>query len=405
MQFIKKHKSLILLWICVTSTAPFIFYSWPYHPYKILTFACLLIIVIQMLLHKERKIFDFNFFSIIVIQIAYYLFITFYHNDTSYLNLCIQLISLFILISYINGFIGFRLFVKSYIYVIMGMGFGGTIIFFLHAVIGVPPLFSVQYSASGTSYFLWLTTSNVYFDVANIRLLRYSGFFDEPGTFALFSIFAILLNKIYFNNTKVEAWLIAVTIFTLSLAFYFVMFIYFLFFYINKSNVKYLFIAVLAIGFSYVYMKNNLSNDTVNKLYEFTFKRFELNDKDELADNNRADLSQHDKNIFYKYPILGSGSTQEEIYGSNLFSVFAQYGVVGSLFYYAFLVYFLLQIIIAGEKRGYFYFKIFLLILLNFYHRPEMSSVFTLLIFACMIYHIKNEQPSLRSGVKTLKLN
>ena len=37
---VKNNKPLLLVWITLTSTFPFMFYTWPYHPYKILTFVC-----------------------------------------------------------------------------------------------------------------------------------------------------------------------------------------------------------------------------------------------------------------------------------------------------------------------------------------------------------------------------
>lgn len=390
-RFINNNRSLILLWLTLTSTAPFIFFSWPGHPYKLLTFAGLLLMTISIFMKSERGMFDFKIFSILIFQICYYVFISFYHNDFSNLNLCVQLVSLFIIVTYINGFIGFEKFVKSYVSIILAMAIGGTFIFFAHLLVGVQPLFEVQYSESGTSYFLWLTTSNVYFDVANIRLIRYSGFFDEPGTFALFSFFAIILNKIYFVNKRIELWLIILTVFTLSIAFYVSMIVYFMFFYLTRSNLRNIVIIVAVLSVASFYIIKNKEDESIGKLYEFTFKRFEVDDSG-LAENNRAPLIEHDKKVFYNYPILGSGKTKEEIYGSNMYSVFAQYGIFGFLFYYAFLLYFCSQIVLMNRKDFFFYLKILLLILLNFYSRPEMSSVFTLLIFISIIYYVRYER-------------
>jgi len=385
---VKNNKPLLLLWITLTSTAPFIFYSWPGHPYKLLTLAGIGIMIVQILMKKEERIFDFKILSLIILQITYYLFISFYHSDFSNINLCIQLISFFIIITYINAFIGFKTFVKSYIDITLAMAIGGTLIFFFHALIGIKPLFSVDYSASGTSYFLWLTTTNVYYDVSGMRFIRYSGFFDEPGAFGMYSIFAIILNKIYFQNAKKELWLIILTVFTLSLAFYVSMVLYFLLFYINKSNLKYIVLSFFAILSLYFYLSTNKEDETTGMIYDSTFKRFEMNDSG-LAENNRSDLSDNDKKIFLKYPLLGAGGTKEKISGSNLFSILASYGIFGSLFYYVLLLYFIFQIILMSYKYFLFYLKILLLILLNFYSRPEISSVFTLLVFVSIIYFIR----------------
>jgi len=385
---VKNNKSLLLLWITLTSTAPFIFYSWPGHPYKLLTLAGIGIMTVQILLKKRDRIFDFKIFSIIILQIIYYVYISFYHDDYSNLNLCVQLVSFFIIITYINAFVGFKTFVKSYINITLVTAIGGVLIFLIHAFIGVKPLFSVDYSASGTSYFLWLTTTNVYYDVTGIRFIRYSGFFDEPGAFGLYSFFAIVLNKIYFKNAKKELWLILLTMFTLSLAFYISMVLYFLFFYVNKSNLKYIVFLFLGISTMYIYLSSNLEDETTKMIYDSTFKRFEINDSG-LAENNRSDLSDNDKKVFFKYPLLGSGTTKEKISGSNLYSILASYGIFGSLFYYAFLLYFIFQITLMSFKHFLFYLKILILILLNFYSRPEISSVFTLLVFVSIIYYIR----------------
>lgn len=400
----KDNKALFLLWIVLTSTAPFIFYTWPGHPYKLLTFTGLLLMSIQILIKEKSRIFDFNILAIIFLQIVYYLFASFYHNDFSSLNLCIQLVSLYVIVTYINGFIGFDKFVKSYVYLILAMAIGGSLIFFIHILIGVKPLFEVQYSDSGTSYFLWLTTSNVYFDVSNIRLIRYSGFFDEPGTFSLYSFFAVILNKIYFQNKRIEIWLVILTLFTLSIAFYVSMIVYFMFFYLTRANLRSLVIIVAVLSMASFYIIQNKEDASVGKLYEFTFKRFEVNDSG-LAENNRTPLIENDKNVFYNYPVLGSGKTKEEIYGSNIFSVFAQYGIFGSLFYYFFLLYFCFQIILMNRKDIFFYLKILLLVLLNFYSRPEMSSVFTLLVFISIIYYVRNKKNVKNYSISGIGIN
>lgn len=386
----KKNKYILLLWLCLTSTAPFIFFSWPGHPYKFLTFFCLSLMTLLIVKRYNQPIFDFKIFSILLIQIAFYLFATFYHGDSSNLNLIIQLVSLFLIISFVNGYIGFESFAKSYINVMLIMGIGGTIMFFLHLLIGITPMFSVDYSETGTSYFLGLTTTNVYWDISNIRILRYSGFFDEPGTFSLYSLFAIILNRAFFKEKNIELWLIGLTIFTFSLSFYFVMIFYFLFFYLNLSNVKYFILTIFLITASFFYLDAHKENESLKAVYDFTFQRFEMDDSGSgLAKNNRSELSSHDKNVFFNNPLLGVGLAKEEVWGSNFYSIFARYGIVGSLFYYSLLVYLLFLIILLERKKRTIYLKILFIILINFYHRPEMSSVFALLFFVALIIRIR----------------
>lgn len=388
---IKKHKFLFLVWVTLTSTAPFIFYSWPGHPYKLLTFSGVVIMSVQILRKNNEKIFDYKLFLIILIQIVYYIFSAFYHIDSSNINLCIQLISLYIIITYINAFIGFKTFVHSYINIIFAMAIGGTLIFFLHAFVGVKPLFSVDYSETGTSFFLWLTTTNVYYDVSGIRFIRYSGFFDEPGAFGMYSIFAVILNKIYFNNVKKEFFLIVLTMFTLSLAFFVSIFLYILFFYVNKYNLKYVLLLISGVFILYFYLSSNTDDETIGMIFDASFKRFEMNDSG-LVEDNRSALSENDKKVFLKYPLMGAGTAQEKISGSNSFSILATYGIFGVLFYYSFLFYLFYQILFFSFNNFLFYFKILIVILINFYSRPEISSVFSLLVFVSLIYYLKHSK-------------
>lgn len=383
---------LILLWITLTSTAPFIFYSWPGHPYKKLTFICLSLMMVQIILSFNKKVYNIPLIILILIQILYYLFATLYHKDVTLLNLCIQLISLLIIITYIRSFISFELYVKSYIYIILAMGIGGMLSFFLHFIVGISPLFTVDYSASGTSYFLGLTTTNVYYNIAGIRIIRFSGFFDEPGTFGMYSIFAILLNKAFFNNKKIEIYLIIVSLFTFSVAFIITIFIYFLFFYINRNNVKYLFIFAVLITSVYFLLNKNIDNPTIKQLYTMSFARFMENEEGVMTGNNRIDRMEEDKAVFQSSPILGVGSVKDEVRGANIYSILAKYGIIGSIFYYIFIIYLLILIINLKKSSRLFYLKIFFIILLGFYHRPELSSVFSLLIFISLIHHIKNDK-------------
>ncbi len=144
--FIIKNKSYILIWLLLTSTAPFIFFSWPGHPYKILAFSCLSIMFIQIL-YSEKKVIDKAVFCICLLQMAFYSFLILYHEDKSNINLIIQILSLIIVVTFINNFIGFKGYIKSYLYIITAMGIGGSIIFFLHILFGVNPFFYYKMSS------------------------------------------------------------------------------------------------------------------------------------------------------------------------------------------------------------------------------------------------------------------
>jgi len=397
---VKLFSPLMIVWLALTSTFPFIFYSWPGHPYKVLTFLCLAVMLASLLNTKRKVLFDLHILLLIIMQVAYYAVVTIAFNNYSNINLCIQLFALYIIVTYISNFIGFNQFVKSYIYFILLMGIGGVITFFIHLFIGIPPIFEVQYSQTGITYFLGLTSTNAYVNLDGIRFMRYAGFFDEPGAFALYSIFAILLNKIYFDNKKLEYLLIIVTIFTFSLAFYIIIVLYYFLFSFKLRHLRFLLPFFFSISILYVFMINyDGDNTTIKLLNKSTFERFKIEDNNDGSMEERVQSSLHDKKLFLENPILGV-QIENITSGNNFYSIFAKFGFLGSLFYYAFLVYFLLLIFKLKGFQLIFYMKIFIVILMNFFHRPEFSSALILLVIYSMIKFINmNKPPILKCNI------
>jgi hypothetical protein len=381
-----KISALILVWTFLTSTAPFIFFRWPGHPYKTLTAICLVLMLLGLAFKKSFKAYDWTIFIILLIQISYYLVLFLLYTDFSTLNLVIQLISLFILINYIRCFIGYYLFAKSFILLMIAMAIGGTVIFFLHAIKGLEPIFYVSYGGD-ISFFLGLTTTNVFINTENIRILRYSGFFDEPGAFALFSTFALVINKVYFDNKRNEFLLIVFTFFTFSMAFYFTMIFYFLFFYLKRSTFIYFLIIFISIPITFMVFKK-IDIDIYTKFTSMTIDRF-IETQTDPSSSNRSDLMKHDYKAFIENPFFGTGPSSDSVAGSNVYAVIAKYGIVGSLFFYIFLVYILLLIFKIRNKEKTKFLKLFFIISLSFFHRPELSSVFTLSIFYMIIYFLR----------------
>ena len=383
---IKNIKSLLLVWITLTSTFPFIFYTWPYHPYKLLTFICLAIMSFFIILKKKICISK-NLVVIIALQIAFFFTISILFSEYRLLNNIIQLLSCIIIIIYINGYVGFENFAQSYIRIMIFMGIGGVLTFITHLFIGVNPLLTVQYSSTGTTYFLGLTTTNDYYNLDGLRFMRFAGFFDEPGAFALFALFALLINKLYFNNKTYEFILIFSTVFTFSMAFYIVIFVYFILFYFNKYYIKnWVFILTLVIILSSFFYKYSGDDNFVKALKQNTIERFEGDGSGDFKGNNRAEAMKEDKASFLDNPFFGVVEIQK-VRGSNIYSILANFGIFGSVFYYILLLYGIALILLITDK-AYFWvsIKIMILIGLNFFHRPEFASTFIFLIVYLLVY-------------------
>lgn len=381
---IKKYSSLTFLWIFLTSTAPWIFYRWPGHPYKILTAICLVFFVSLLSFRGSRLFIPQKIFFLLFVQIAFYFLMFIYHNDTANLNLIIQLISFLITILYIKSFLSFELFVKSFIYIILITGIGGVIVFFYHLLIGVTPFFIVSYGGDN-SFFLGLTTTNIFIDAGSLRMMRFAGFFDEPGTFGLYALFAIILNKIYFRNAIMEFSLIVITIFTFSMAFYFAITAYIFLFYFNKKNMIGFF-AFFSVVIVFYLILMNFDSPIADKINEMSFSRLEETSTD-FSNSNRGELVVNDFKLFRDNPILGVGYSNPKVSGSNFFSIFARFGIIGSLFYYLLFIYLFFVII---KIQSFYYFKFFLVLLISLLTRPEFSSLLSLLIFYTFIFYIEN---------------
>lgn len=377
--------SLLFLWLFLTSTAPWIFFRWPGHPYKLLTFTCLSILTLMLLIRIKEIRFTVSFICVLLLQIFFYLFMFVYHQDSANLNLILQVVSLLITVTYIRFFISIELFVKSYVYILLIMGIGGVICFFIHLLIGITPFFRVEYG-NDVSYFLGLTTTNVFIDTGNIRMLRFSGFFDEPGNFGMYALLAIILNKIYFESKRTEILLILVTCLTFSVAFYFSICIYLLFFYFNKKYWHFFFFFFLFVLLVYIGLQY-FDSPIIEMVNKMTFSRIEETSAD-FSNSNRGDLINNDSNIFFNYPLLGAGYSNPIILGSNFFSIFARYGMIGAFFYYLVLFYLLVTLM---RYNKFYYFKFFLVILIILVHRPEISNILTLLLLYCFIYFIEDK--------------
>lgn len=376
---------LVVLWIFLTSTAPFIFFRWPYHPYKILSFFCLALIVLIFIFKPQKLLIRYDILILTFSQVLFYIFGIFYYQDFSLFNYIIQIFSLLLIVIFIINYVSFNLFIVSFIYIMTIMGILGCIALFWHILFGISPIFSVSYG-DDVSYFLGITTTNVFIDTEGVRILRYSGFFDEPGTYALFSLFALILNKIYLNDTKLEKVIVFVTLFTLSIAFYFSLIVYLFLFYLDLKKI-FIFITVgFIIVILFEYFKE--SNPVVSRLYDFTFGRLFFKSEG-LESSNRGGLMENDLRIFSSSPLLGVGNSMD-VGGANIFSIFARFGILGWVFYNIFIVYILIKSLISHKlKNRFVYIRSLVLLMLIMFYRPELSSLFSILLLYSIIFSMK----------------
>lgn len=380
---VKRNFHLGVLWLFLTSTAPFIFFRWPGHPYKILTFSMVLVMIGFLSLRRDLLTFDKRILFLILSQVFFYAFMSIYHRDNDILNLIFQLVTLIIVVAYIKLYIGLEIFSSVFIKFMLVTGLFGVIAFIVHVVYGLSPIFSVQYGGD-ISVFLGLTTSNVFVDGGAVRYLRYAGFFDEPGTFALFSLMAILMNKVGDKSTKNEIFLILFTLFTMSLAFYFSITLYLILTYFSFKRILSLVVISLILFFALNEFKE--VSDLGIKIYSMTFERL-LMLREGFSSTNRSDLLVRDFAVFKENPLLGIGTESNRLGGANFWAIFARYGIIGSLFYYIHILY---LVYVAIHSRRMVNLIIVIIIFSMLFYRPELSSVLTLLCIFTLMNSMKS---------------
>lgn len=328
------RKRFIVLSICYAllfSAYPYAFCQFlPIPNFQILYLVAILLLLIYFVLKKDIAYFSREFWLVCFIQFYFWLFLCFYHHDTSYLTrIVFSILSIFIL-QFISSQIDLVDFIKSNNKWMAIMALGGAITFFFVLFLGVTPIFTYLNQDGREAYCFGLTCTNVYWG----NVIRYSGFFDEPGAIANWGIFALLYNKLFVNNRWVERTLLLCLPFTLSMAFFVQAVFYFLFFY--GRNIKKTFF-VIAILISIAGVALPLIENTNKELYNLTLARFEYDESGGLKGNSRADLTEKAKEQFLRKPLLGVGAKKLEsidYMSDNPYEVLAKDGILGLIIMY-----------------------------------------------------------------------
>ena len=372
-----------ILFIILFSVYPFVFSQFlPIPPIKVLGiiyfFILFVILVCKRNLIVFPKLFNYAYFTQIFCWSAYFVF----HNDSSYLTRIVLMLVVYMALLYAyNSCNGLLLFLKLFNKLIIVMAIGGTLCFFLVLFEVVTPVFDFSNVDGRTAYCFGLTCTNTY--VGN--LIRYGGYFDEPGAMANWGMFALLFNKLFIKNQKYENALVICLFFTLSLAYYIQLFFYFFLFAKNrKKRLIQLICGVTLIVFGLSQTKGTQYED----IYRLTVQRFEFDDsKNKIAGDNRSNLSALAKEQFLSAPILGVGAKKLDEIGymaDNPYEILAKDGIVGEIVTYLPL---LLILYVGLQKRPDYICAVFILFLgylqrpfhVDFIH-PIMLYLLTILI-------------------------
>lgn len=323
----------------------------------------LLLINISITLFNKRTIFKLpkGIATVFIVQIIAWLFYSVIHIDTSYITRVFLLIVTYLVLIYLYNTNQITDFFKKFNKILLLQVVLGTFAFFLILANILNPLFEFTNVDQRTCYCFGLTCSNALFG----NIIRVGGFFDEPGAFAFWGIWALIINKLFIKNKFAEIIIIIGLAFTFSISYYIQVILYLVLFYHNNPKVI-ITIAVFVIVASAIIIT---TKGTDFDIYKLTFQRFEKNYYGDFAGNNREPLMVEAKKYFYNNMIFGYGARNIEnlnIYiADNPFETLAQDGILGTIITYLPLLWILLKNI---RKKEIVYSIIVLVI--GYFQRP-----------------------------------
>ena len=385
---IKKKKynlGYILVFLFLLVSPPFVFQLFPGMPSWQILYVIVFPPLVFYAIGHRFSLFRNEVCKMAIIWSFGWLFFLIYHQDSIYLSRIAMAIISAVVLSVILS-LGVKKFCKIYIYLITAMAIAGTIAFFAVFLLGLSPIFSYENVDGKIGYCFGLSCTNAYLDYVNI--FRYSGFFDEPGAMGLWGLYAILLNKLLFDNRKIEIILIFCLVFTFSIGFYVSIAVYLFLFYFNLKNKKtILILGVLFIGI----LSFMLSNES---FYNMTIGRFAYDESTgTIAGNNRETQQKNATKYFFENPLLGVGADNAVKMAErgvdindNIMTPFAKDGLIGML-----LIYYPFFCALLKKHKNKVARNCLWIFALTFFHRAVTFTVYNLVMYIILLMIINTE--------------
>lgn len=320
--------------------------------------------ILSVLFALKRKVYPFSlaFNIIFYVQMVCWIFYSVYHTDTSYVTrIALMSIIYIALLNAYNTKSGLLPFVVIFNYIILAMAVAGTFCFVLVLLGKISPMFDFPNQDGRIAYFFGLTSTNAYFG----NIIRYAGFFDEPGAMAYWGMWSLLFNRLFMHNPKYEKILALCLAFTFSLAYYIQLCLFIIFFAKNRMRQMLTLFVLISVSAILIYQTKNTEYD----IYRFTIQRFEINKKTgKLEGDNRSNLTALAKKQFVSAPILGIGAEKMammEYMSDNPYEIFAKDGIVG--WFVTYLPLFVLLLIGCKQKE---YLYAVLILFVGYQQRP-----------------------------------
>lgn len=342
---------------------PCVFFLMGWLPHYTVNYLLLFVVAAFFVVVKNEYRLPFPIVSLLLLQVAAWGIYSVIHGlDTSYftriLLLCITYLFLEMQLS------GERLgFVKTYNSWLVFQAIAGSIGFILVLAGILQPIFEFRELDMRPGYFFGLFTTNTYFD----GLVRNAGFYDEPGALAFWGMYALIINKLFIDNKKVEMLLIFGLISTLSLA-YFIQIAVYIFFFYKEKRVKIMpYIVAFLIALILLSSFNERTRNAIWGRMDY--------DKETgtFTGDNRSKMTKVCWDIFKTSPIVGQGarhlieiSQERRVFvGANPNFTLACDGLIGQIIMWS--PFFLLFTLRRYDKK---YGWAFWILILGFLQRP-----------------------------------
>lgn len=376
-----KYKYLLYFFALVAGW-PCIFYLLDWLPFFRTNYIILFSLVVLFALTKNAyRYVPKTIRIILLVQIIVWLLYLILYSDSSYLTRVFLLLITFSLLAIQLSYSNKYEFIKTFNFWLVLQSVAGSIGFFLVLLGILNPISEFIQMDGRLGYFYGLFTTNAVFD----GYIRNAGFYDEPGSLACWGIFALLLNKLFIGNKRVEYLLIFGLITTFSMAYFIQICAYLFLFYKNQRKKVFL--------WTFLFFMALLLFSTINQsLSEAIFGRFYVNaETGFIVGDNRSELFLKCWNIFSSSPIIGVGANnlatvyaeKEGFLGANFFVNFASDGFIGAIISFLPLLYLLK---LGLHRRQYFY--AFIIILLGYLQRPytETQLLYPLLLYTLLLH-------------------
>lgn len=304
----------------------------------------------------------------------------FYTGHKFYYHKLIIMFGGVILLMIVYAKIGMTRFFTIYNRWILIMAILGVLGFWI-AMAGVPPLYVFSATEDSRPISSWFLTFTKQIH-PGAGFIRYAGFFDEPGAMGYWGVYALVINRLFIKDWKLEKMLIICLLFTFSMGYYSQIAIFLILTALgSRSSLKTKLIWIgLVIGCAGILY--GTKNTKYHIVYKETIGRFEQASQGEkfMEGTSREKLTNDSKEIWLKNLWMGFGWPVEnkKYIGDNPYETLAHDGIVGTVYLY---FPFILLFYWSFRRRDYELFSMTMFMVAGFLHRPFHFNYLTFFIF------------------------